>query len=162
MRKPKKRKINLARIRQTRTYTTAELSKLLDVHINTIRGYTKQGLKPIDATWPVLFHGSDVKEYLAKRQSKNKCVLEIDEFYCLKCRKPRKPLGRMVDVTFCNQKMANMSALCEVCETKMNRRTNIQRLPEYLQPQDSVTLLNPHLLERIEPSLNCYFEQTSK
>lgn len=69
------------------------------------------------------------------------------------------PYGLMVDVTFRNQATAQISGLCCKCETRINRISSLAKLTGMLKAFDQVTLLNPRLIERLPPSLNCYLEK---
>lgn len=75
-----------------RTYTAKELAVALAVNPRTIQTWKSQGLSPIDPEErPALFSGSDVREFLARRNAKRKTSLTTNQFYCVKCRGPVFP-----------------------------------------------------------------------
>lgn len=158
MRKPKKRNINPARIRKNRPYTTSELSQLLNLHPNTIRQWAKDGLNPLDSAWPIMFHGSDIKDFIRSKRQVRKQICAPDEMFCFKCKKPVRPYKGKIDITIVNQKLVQISGHCEACETKIFRRANINNLCKMLELQSTITLHNLHLLERIPPILKRYIE----
>ena len=94
MRKFKKRH-NLNLIKKDDAYSYKEIMGLYPVSRTTIYGWCKRGLKAMDNCHPVLFHGSDLYEFLAKQQSDRKTKL-----------KAGKPM---------------IKAKCSICGSKMNR-----------------------------------------
>jgi len=86
------RRYNPRKIASKRSYNTEELAKALNVHIQTVRKWRKNGLSPIEPnSHPYLFLGSDIRTYIQKEQSKKKVKLQPNELYCLKCRKGVTP-----------------------------------------------------------------------
>lgn len=155
MRKPKKRKINAARIRQNRTYDRREISKALAVHKNTISHWVREGLCPLDNQKPELFHGSEIARFIRQRQQISKTICAKNEMYCLKCRAPRKALIGSVSIEQPNAKTANLVGKCQVCSTTMNRRISLQRIGIF---EDAFGIRKRQFSHLIEPqfnSLNC-------
>ena len=155
MRKPKKRKINPARIKTARTYTIHEISKAINVHKNTINHWMKEGLKPIDAQRPLLFHGSELRRFISARQISRKQVCAIDELYCLKCHAPRKAIIGSIKLEICNQKIGNLIGECVVCATKINRRISLAKREIFEIAHGLKKQALPHLIEMQSNSLNC-------
>lgn len=74
-------------LKDHRIYTVKEVSKLLKVHVCTVRSWIKQGLKIVpNSISPILIRGKDLKSFLKKRAKARKCKLVDNQFYCLKCR----------------------------------------------------------------------------
>lgn len=150
------RKHRPSRIREKHCYTIEEAADVLGAHKNTIRQWMKQGLPSIDASRPLLIHGSELKAFLVQRQQRAKRPCGVGEIYCLRCRAPRTPWEGVVDVTIINQKMAQLTGICSVCEGKLNRRTSIAKLPDCALHFKIQQLTNTHIIVRLPDSLKCY------
>jgi hypothetical protein len=87
------------RVKIHRNYTVDEAAKTLGVHKNTVRLWIKQGLPTVDERRPILLQGKAIRAFLDNRKAKRKCRLSAGEFYCLKCRSPKSPAGRMADMS---------------------------------------------------------------
>ena len=118
------RRIDPRRIKIHRSYTVEEAAKVLGAHKNTVRLWIKQGLPVVDERRPTLLRGRDIRAFLENRKAKRKHRLAAGEFYCLKCRAPKSPAGRMADYTASSADLGNLTGLCPDCETIMNRRTS--------------------------------------
>lgn len=154
--KQHRRKPNPSRIREKHCYTVEEAAELLGTHKNTVRLWMKQGLGRIDDTKPHLIHGTDLKSFVTNRQQRAKQPCHAGEIYCFKCRVPRKPWEGLVDVTFLNQKGAQLTGICSVCEGKLNRRTSIAKLVDQAKTFQIQQLVNSSIVVSLPPSLNCY------
>lgn len=117
------------RVKQTMAYDVAEAARLLGVHRNTIRRWLKEGLESIDDRRPLLIHGSHLRAFLSKRRQNAKQACRPGEFFCFRCRAPRKPWGGTADVTLRTEKLAALLALCAECETEMHRAVRVADLP---------------------------------
>jgi hypothetical protein len=105
-----------------------ELATILKVHVRTVQTWHKEGLAPNQThDRPLLFLGSVVREFLAKRRDKNRRKLKPDEFYCPRCHAPRFPregsvafqeTGRQVGKT---SRQIILRGICEVCSCRMRR-----------------------------------------
>ena len=153
--KPRKRQINPARIKTARTYTIKEISKAINVHKNTINHWMKEGLKPIDAQRPLLFHGSELRRFISARQMSRKQVCAIDELYCLKCHAPRKAKIGSIKLEIHNQKIGNLIGECVECGTKINRRISLAKREIFEITHGLKKQAPPHLIEMQSSSLNC-------
>lgn len=116
------KRINPRLIKLHRSYTVEDISARLGVHKNTVRGWQRNGLEPIDKARPVMFTGKTVRAYLEGKRKAAKRPCPPGTFYCLKCRIPQSPALGMVDYTPRNALSGNLSALCGACGTMMNRR----------------------------------------
>jgi hypothetical protein len=81
---------------------------------------------------PLLVMGLDLKEFIKKKNMKNKTPLEKDQFYCLKCHgsvkakigseetvKTGKRIGKG------NAEQLNRKGICEICGTPLNRYVGV-------------------------------------
>jgi len=121
-------RIRLDRLILRRSYTLKELSEALGTHIRTAQSWHREGMKPIDETSrPLLFLGGVAKKFVRARSESRKCKLGADEFYCHKCKYPRK--SRSGD--FRREKTLRrlgrwnlqilVRGVCEVCRARMAR-----------------------------------------
>lgn len=72
------------------SYSVQEVAELYGLHKNAVLRWIKDGLPIIDQRKPYLIYGADFADYLDGRQKKRKHKCGSDEFYCCKCRAPRK------------------------------------------------------------------------
>lgn len=123
------KRINPRLVKLHRSYTVADIARVLSVHKNSVRGWQRDaGLKPLDGRRPLLFQGQALRAFLEARQAKRKCPCPPGTFYCFRCRQPRAPALGMVDCANINAVSGNLRALCETCETVMHRRVRLDAL----------------------------------
>ncbi len=145
-----------AKARQSRTYNTrlikrdysyaaSEIVALLKIHENTVGNWHADGLPPIDDRRPLLFHGSDLIEFLSRRQERRRHVCGPGEFFCCKCRAPRPPWERAVDVEIRDARRLILKAVCSVCGTAMNRIGAVRQLDEFRTRFDFQTVTDLRL-----------------
>lgn len=121
------RNYNLRILKDRRTYTPSEISKLHKVGISTVYRWLKEGLSPIEPHKnPLLIYGREVKRFLLEKQKKHKTILKAGEFYCLRCRVARKGNGAKLIKTGRRTGKKNLEqfqhiAKCEVCSSIMRR-----------------------------------------
>lgn len=150
------RRANPNRVKLHRSYSVPELATYLGVHKNTVRLWQRDGLKPIDASRPVLFQGADVRAFLAKRSASRKRPCPPGMLYCFKCRQPRAPAMGMVEATPHNATTGNLSAICDACGTMMHRRARLAEIGAIMPNLDvQIREAGPRICERTAPSLNC-------
>lgn len=125
------RTFNTRLIRRDHSFDTREIVDLLKVHENTVANWRQQGLKVIDDKRPVYVHGSDLIEFLARRQAKRRRPCGADEFFCCKCRAPRKPWERAVDVEIRDERRLVLKAVCEDCGTAVNKIGSVKKLASF-------------------------------
>jgi hypothetical protein len=157
------RRANAQRIKQHRCYTVPELAACLAVHKNTVRLWQGQGLKPIDASRPILFHGRDVKAFLSARKASRKQPCPPGTLFCCRCREPRSPALGMVDYNEINGVSGNLRAICAMCDGMMHRRI---RLVDLATKMPGLAVQITPARSRISgsplPSLNCDNERQVK
>lgn len=118
-------------VRIRRTYSVPEVAALLEVHINTVRRWMKNGLASIDGRSPTLIHGAELRRYLEVRAKGRKQECGPDEMYCLSCRAPRRPILGSVHVADLNDKTVRLNGACCSCGGKICRAGSASRLQEY-------------------------------
>jgi hypothetical protein len=157
--KSKRRRYPAHRIKQTCSYDSADIAKLFGIHRNTVRHWLKDGLKAIDDRRPIVVHGTVLKSFMTERQQARRQKCQPGEFFCFRCRAPRKPWGDMADLTVRTEKIANLTALCSVCETVMHksiRRADVPKIAKLISLQ---ALAPERLSDCPDTSANCDFER---
>ena len=132
-----------------RSYTVEEVTRLLDVHKNTVRNWIKEGLPVIDDKRPTVILGRDLSPFLQARRIKNKQPCKPGEIYCLRCRAPKTPAGDMAEYHPHTEILGNLFGICPDCDSGMNRRVNIAKL-ELVRGKMDITI--PEGVRRIVDS----------
>ncbi len=111
------------------SYTIKELADCLNVSEKTCLRWVEKGLPIVPGSKkPMLLLGSDIKDFLRKKDSKKKVKLKRNEFYCLTCKAARNAKRGSI------KKLKNRkTALCRVCNGKMSK-TNQLSQKDYLIP----------------------------
>jgi hypothetical protein len=154
----KSRTYNVRLIRRDHSCTVQEIAELFSVHPNAVRRWLKDGLRTIDSHRPQLIHGTDLIEYLDRRQCGRKRRCAPDEMYCFNCREPRRPAGGRVAVVQLNPARNMLQGFCELCGTSMNRASSARRFAE-LERIFTVTTVSPRLSGCSEPIVMCYLDR---
>jgi hypothetical protein len=154
-----KRHSNPRLVKIHRSYTVEEAANLLAVHKSTVREWIKRGLPTSDDRRPTIILGRELAAFLTARRIKNKRPCSIGELYCLKCKAPKKPAGRMVDFAPTTNKVGNLTAICPDCETMMNRRFSLSKLGQF-QTEMDITFPQAlrHIVESDKPTVNHDFK----
>lgn len=151
-----RQRANPRAIKLHRTYSVEEAARVLSVHKNSVRGWCKDGLQPIDDQRPILFLGSDLRVFLEQRNASRKRPCRPGTLYCFRCREPRAPALGMVDWTSINARTGNLKALCGMCETVMHRRARRDALSTVMPGLHVQIVEGPSRLKGGPiPSLNC-------
>jgi len=146
-----------------RSYTVEEVALLFHVHKNTVRQWSKQGLPTCDDQRPMLILGSALREFLHARRAKNKRPCQPGEIYCVRCRAPRKPAGDMAEYQPQTETLGNLVAICPACETIINRRVSLTKLPMVRGPLDiTFPQARRHIVESYPPTVNSDLKKGAK
>jgi hypothetical protein len=113
-----------------RTYSVDEAARCLRVHKNTVRRWQKSGLVPVEGKGLTIFRGAELRAFLEERRRRAKSPCPPGTMYCLRCRAPKEPLGRMADLICSSPTAGNLRGLCPDCEGLMNRRVNLAKLSD--------------------------------
>ena len=84
-------------IKNNKSYRISELADAAGVSIATVRNWLKSGMQRVDSNRPTMIMGFQALEYLNARKTSSKRPMSLGEFYCLRCKAPRPPLGAMAD-----------------------------------------------------------------
>lgn len=85
------------RIKANKSYRIDELAQATGVTSPTVRNWIKNGMACVDGNRPTLIIGFQALEFLNARKSNSNQPMALGEFYCLRCKAPRSPLGGMAD-----------------------------------------------------------------
>ncbi len=105
------------KISQHKSYTIKELSDLVGMSEKTCLRWIEQGLATVSGSHkPILILGNEVKKFIRNKNSGVKIKLKRHEFYCFKCKQPRRAKRGSISVSG-NTK----GGLCSVCNGKMSK-----------------------------------------
>lgn len=152
--KPRKRKYNPRRARIGQSYTVQDVAELYGLHKNAVFNWIKDGLPTIDQRLPYLIHGGELAEYLRKKQASRKQQCSPDEFFCFKCRIPRKAWENLADIQIRNESKLALSAVCYVCGTAMHRAGSVKKLSEYKKTFSIQTVWDERITVLASPIVN--------
>jgi excisionase family DNA binding protein len=111
------------RVKLHRSYSVEQAAKALNVHKNTVRRWIKDGLPTVGGRGQTLILGSELRTFLEARRKRAKRPCPPGFMFCLKCREPRPPAGRMIDYVPLAATSGNLIGLCPKCFGLMFRRT---------------------------------------
>lgn len=123
-------------IKTKRSYTVKAIAALYDVDRNTVRGWVRNGMAPIDDAKPIVIYGSVLKAYLNKRQVDRKKPCGDGEMFCPKCRAARSLLLGSFHFEATNTLRLIAKAKCHDCRTQMTRldtTANREKLSQLFQ-----------------------------
>lgn len=161
-RKLRRRRYPVNRIKQSYSYEPVEIAKLFGLHRNTVRHWLKDGLQPIDGRRPILVHGAVLRTFISERQQARRQKCSLDEFFCFRCRVPRKAWGNVADMVPHTEKVAKLNALCCVCETRMHRTIRRADIPKLDQLIDIQPMASERLRDRSDANANCDFDKDNR
>jgi hypothetical protein len=122
------KRLNPRRVKVHRSYTVEEAARLFRVHKNTVRGWLKLGLQPIDSRRPILILGRQLASFLHMRRERSRQRCRSGQLYCFRCRSPRASAGRMAEYLPLTPSSGNLRAICAYCGTRMYRRVSLYKL----------------------------------
>ncbi len=131
-----KRRPNWRLVKTHRTYTPEEAATALGKHVNTVRGWLKDGLRTIDDRRPLLLQGSDLVEFIRGKYFKPAQRCAANEFYCVRCRVPKVPAGNMSDYIPMSSPSGLLRGICPTCDGFIYRRLSCTRLEAMRQHLD--------------------------
>lgn len=117
------------KVKMHRVYTIREVSQLLDIHPNTLRGWRVRGLQIVAEQKPFLIEGHALKNFLFSQEKEAKTKLGQHELYCLSCRSGKQAAGGMADYEAVTEDRGNLIALCECCNRPICRIISVSDLP---------------------------------
>jgi hypothetical protein len=147
---------NPRRAKIHRTYSVEDTSRLFSIHKNTVRSWIKQGLTPIDTQRPTLIRGDELARFLTERRTRAKQTCGPGRIYCLPCRAPKVPAGKMAECISTTETNGVLEGICPDCNRMIYRRINPQALAAIRGDLDvTVTQAGLRLEETALPLVNC-------
>jgi hypothetical protein len=157
--RPRRRRYLVNRIKQANCYDPHEIAKLFEIHPNTVRHWLKDGLQAIDGRRPTLVHGTALRAFISEKQHARRQKCGPSEFFCFRCRAPRKVWGNAADLATHTEKIAKLTALCCVCETAMHRTIRRADIPKIAELIDLQQMASERITDRPDAIPNCDFEK---
>lgn len=151
--KPKKRTYNTRLIRLGLSYSVQEIAELFGLHKNAVLRWIRDGLPTTDQRKPYLIHGAELAAYLKRRQGGRKHKCRPDEFFCCKCRVPRRAWENLADMEIRNETKLALSAVCATCGTSMHRMGSVKKMPEYQKIFSIQTIKDQRITDCPSPSV---------
>jgi hypothetical protein len=105
------------------SYTIREIVKVFGINQKTCLRWIAEGLATVPGQKkPILIYGSDLKLFIRQKNSKKKVKMKRHEFYCLKCKLPRRAKQGSITTSGDTKR-----GECSVCSTKMTRKIKPKR-----------------------------------
>lgn len=117
------------KIKGNKSYLVDELAHAACVSPQTVRSWLKEGMARLDGERPTLIMGFQALAYLDARKKEAKRPMALGEFYCFRCKAPRKALGAKADYVPTSDASGRLKALCAACECGCNRNISASDLP---------------------------------
>ncbi len=131
------RKHNPRLVRLRRSYTFAEVAEVYGVRIRTVQSWRKQGLEVLDtSSKPHLVLGLHLRRFLKEKNNRRKHTLKPGEFFCPRCRTPRKSLQHRISIQITDKnlgryRLAIIRGICEVCDCRLSRFSSDRKISEF-------------------------------
>jgi len=111
-----------SRIKTHLVYSVWEVADKLGCHRQTVIRWIKdKGLEADRSRKPWLIEGRILRAFLGERVRAAKCQLSLSHCYCLGCKAPQEPHGRIADFKLNTPQTGMLTALCPVCGALMNK-----------------------------------------
>jgi len=164
-----KRKYNPNLIKAKHSYSLAEIAELYKIHPRTAQLWHKAGLKAIDeAMRPYLFIGAEIRRFLKEIAQNRKHPLKEGEFYCVKCREPRRSLNNELTIEATNKKLGKtckqtfIRGICEACKQPLRLFYSDKKAEELMKTGLIITEHRTLLIGNGDSSVNTDIERGEK
>jgi hypothetical protein len=124
------KRLNPRRVKIHRSYTVDEVAQLFRVHKNTVRAWVKAGLQTIDERRLTLILGRVLACFLHERRQRTRQRCQPGQLYCIRCRAPKDPAGRVAEYVAITPISGNIRGRCGTCGTVMWRRVSLRNLTD--------------------------------
>ena len=139
-----------------RSYSVDEIARLFDIHKNTIRAWFKQGLEAIDGQRPTVVRGNEIRRFLSGRRAHAKRPSGPGRIYCLPCRAPKIPAGKMAECVSTSDTTGSLRGICPDCDRLIYRMVNPQKIDAVRGDLDvTFTQAGIRIEEMTKPNVNC-------
>lgn len=121
------RRHHFRRVKIHHSYAIGGAAEVLGVHKHTVSRWIAAGLPTTDAKRPFLIRGQDLRAFLRAREPiKQKC--RPGEFYCLRCRAPRRPALDMSQYRPRTPSRGLLCGICPECDGMIYRAANLHSI----------------------------------
>ena len=154
MRTKKKQTHNGRLFKARRPYNFKEVAEILSIHLRTVQVWRKEGLRILNDKKPFLVMGQDLRDFLKARRQSRKKPLKIGEFFCSRCREPRRSRPDKLTAQTTQhrlgktQKQVLLRGVCELCGQRLLLFSSDRKAAEW--PKNGLIFTEP--LERINGS----------
>jgi hypothetical protein len=150
------RRPNPRLVKVHRSYSVEEIARLFGIHKNTVRNWLKEGLTAIDDRRPTLVLGRELSRFLYERRQNAKQTCGPGRIYCIACRVPKVPAGKMAECTPTSALAGNLCGICPDCDRLIYRRVNLAKI-DPIRGELEITFTQPRqsIREITAPSVNC-------
>ena len=124
-------KYNYRLAKTNRSYTITELANLWGVHKHTVCNWMKEGLRDCCEGRPKLIRGIDAKEFLRRRQTRNKKTCMPGQIYCVACKTPRFPKNDYALLNVETDQVGDLIGECPSCSTTIHRKVSLRKVSEW-------------------------------
>jgi hypothetical protein len=139
-----------------RNYSVDEIARLFGLHKNTVRSWLKQGLAAIDDRQPMLILGRELSRFLHERRQNAKQSCGPGTIYCIACRAPKRPAGKMAECILTGPHAGNLRGICPDCDRLIYRRVNLAKIDAVRGDLEiTFTRPSPRIGESANLSVNC-------
>jgi len=139
-----------------RSYSVEEVSRLFDLHKNTVRNWLRRGLTAIDGQRPTVVRGVELRRFLTDRRVSTRQACGPGRIFCLPCRAPKVPAGNMAECIAVGDTAGTLCGICPDCGRMLYRKVNPQKLDAVRGDLDvTVTQERPRIEETTKPYVNC-------
>jgi hypothetical protein len=139
-----------------RNYSVEDVARLFGLHKNTVRNWLKQGLPAIDDRRPMLILGRELSRFLHERRQKAKQSCGPGRIYCIACRAPKLPAGKMAECIPTGPHAGNLRGICPDCDRLIYRRVNLAKIDAIRgELEITFTQARTSIRESTAPSVNC-------
>jgi hypothetical protein len=154
------KRLNPRRVKVHRSYTVEEVARLYGAHKNTVKNWLKEGLPKVDDRRPILILGRHLASFVHARRQFRRQRCGAGEFFCFKCRKPRRSMADSAEYLPSTVAAGNLRGTCADCGTRMYRRVSLrERAASLGDLRITLPQAQQRIVEGAEPSLNCDLER---
>ena len=150
------RRVNPRLVKVHRNYSVEQVAQLFDLHKNTVRNWLKQGLPVVDERRPTLILGRELSRFLHERRQKSRQTCGPGRIFCIACRAPKVPAGKMAECILTGPCTGNLCGICPDCDRLIYRRVNLAKI-DAVRGELEITFTQPpsRIEGRTVPSVNC-------
>jgi len=123
------KRYNTRAIKKHHCYSIEEAAEAVGVHTQTVRTWIEKGLPCLKRGVPYLILGEHLQAFLSAQTIARKRPLGPNEIYCLRCKAPKTPAGKMADFMPEVGGKGRLTGICPDCEGLCHRFVRKDRLP---------------------------------